>query len=44
MILITLDGSVLEKVLKLGFKASNNKREYKALLVGLRVAKKPYIK
>lgn len=40
MVLITPDNSVLEKVLKLGFKMNNNKIEYKALLVGLRVAEK----
>lgn len=34
MVLILPDRSILEQALKLGFKASNNKAEYKALLAG----------
>lgn len=36
----TLDGSILEHALKLGFKASNNETEYKAFLAELRIAEK----
>ena len=38
MVLITPDGSMLEQVITLGFKASNNEAEYEALLAGLRMA------
>ncbi|KAM2778465.1 hypothetical protein COP1_013842 [Malus domestica] len=35
VVLVTPDGSMLEQVITLGFKASNNEAEYEALLVGL---------
>lgn len=38
VVLITLDGSSIEAVVKLDFHASNNKAEYKALLSGLLMA------
>ncbi|XP_070672082.1 uncharacterized protein [Malus domestica] len=38
LVLITLDGSMLERAITLGFKASNNEAEYDALLAGLRMA------
>lgn len=44
MILQLLDGSILEQVLKLGFKASNNQAEYEALLAGLKVAEELQVK
>ena len=37
IIVITPEGIKLEHSFKLGFKASNNKVEYEALLAGLRV-------
>ena len=39
VVLITPDGSMLEQVITLGFKASNNEAEYETLLAGLRMAK-----
>ncbi|KAM1240075.1 hypothetical protein ACFX2J_045436 [Malus domestica] len=39
IILVTPDNSMLEQAITLGFKASNNEDVYKALLVGLRMAK-----
>ncbi|KAM2248724.1 hypothetical protein ACFXTI_003466 [Malus domestica] len=39
IVLVTLDGSMLEQAITLGFKASNNEAEYEALLAGLRMAK-----
>lgn len=38
--LISLEGIRLEKLLRLGFQASNNEAEYEALLARLRVAQK----
>ncbi|KAM2356212.1 hypothetical protein ACFX1X_010707 [Malus domestica] len=39
MVLVTPDGSMLEHMITLCFKASNNEVEYEALLAGLRMAK-----
>ncbi|KAM2860025.1 hypothetical protein COP2_025370 [Malus domestica] len=39
VVLVTPDGSMLEQVITLGFKASNNEAEYEALLAGIRMAK-----
>ncbi|KAM1559810.1 hypothetical protein ACFX1X_003117 [Malus domestica] len=39
VVLVTPNGSMLEQAITLGFKASNNEAEYKALLAGLRMAK-----
>ncbi|KAM2599253.1 hypothetical protein TB2_037696 [Malus domestica] len=39
MILVTSDGSMLNQAITLGFKSSNNKTEYEALLTGFRMAK-----
>ena len=36
IVIITLEGILLEHSFRLGFNASNNKVEYKALLAGLR--------
>ena len=36
IVIITLEGILLEHSFKLGFNASNNEAEYEALLVGLR--------
>ena len=36
IVIITLEGIQLEYSFRLGFRASNNKAEYKALLIGLR--------
>ena len=36
IVIITLEGIRLEHSFRLGFRASNNEAEYKALLVGLR--------
>ncbi|CAL8122678.1 unnamed protein product [Prunus armeniaca] len=44
VVIITLDGTLLEQVIMLGFPASNNEAEYEALLAGLRLAKKLSIK
>ena len=44
MVLFTPDGSMLEHAITIGFKASNNEAEYKALLVGLRMAKNLAVK
>lgn len=44
MVLQTLDRYILKQALKLGFKASNNKVKYKALLIGLKVAKELQVK
>ncbi|XP_068328033.1 uncharacterized protein [Pyrus communis] len=38
-VVLVLDGSILEQVITLGLKTSNNKAEYEALLAGLRMAK-----
>ena len=38
IVIITPEGIKLEHSFRLGFKASNNKAEYKALFAGLRVA------
>ncbi|KAM1978656.1 hypothetical protein ACFX16_015329 [Malus domestica] len=38
-VLVTLDDSMLEQAITLGFKASNNKAEYDALLAGLQMEK-----
>ena len=40
IILITLTGNRFHSALQFGFKASNNKAEYKALLAGLQIASK----
>lgn len=40
LILTSLEGVVVEHVLHFGFKASNNKNKYEALLVGLKVTQK----
>ena len=37
IVMISPEGLWLEKSLRLGFRASNNEAEYKALIVGLRV-------
>lgn len=37
--LVSLEGVKLERSLKLGFQALNNKVKYEALIVGLRAAK-----
>ncbi|KAM1333679.1 hypothetical protein ACFX2F_009683 [Malus domestica] len=39
VVFVTLDGSMLEQAITLGFKASNNKTEYEALLAGIRMKK-----
>ncbi|KAM1349727.1 hypothetical protein ACFX2F_003766 [Malus domestica] len=39
VVLVTLDGSMLDKVITLSFKASNNEAEHEALLVGFQMAK-----
>lgn len=39
VVIITLDGTLLEQVITLGFPASNNEVEYQTLLAGLRLAK-----
>ncbi|KAM0981395.1 hypothetical protein ACFX2A_014732 [Malus domestica] len=44
MVLVTLNSSMLEQAITLGFKASNNEAEYEALLVGLRMAKDLVVK
>ncbi|KAI5324135.1 hypothetical protein L3X38_033208 [Prunus dulcis] len=44
VIIITLDGTLLEQATTLGFSASNSEAEYEALLVGLRLAKELSIK
>ncbi|MBT0984650.1 reverse transcriptase-like protein, partial [Salmonella enterica subsp. enterica serovar Typhimurium] len=38
IVFVTPDGSMLKQAITLGFKASNNKAEYEALLTGLRMA------
>ena len=38
IVIVTLEGTRLEHSFRLGFRASNNEVEYKALLAGLRVA------
>ena len=35
LIVISLDKIIIEKSLRLGFSATNNEAEYKALLVGI---------
>ncbi|XP_020415572.1 uncharacterized protein LOC109948075 [Prunus persica] len=44
VVLTTLDGTLLEQAITLGFPASNNEAEYEALLSGLRLAKELIIK
>ena len=44
MIFITPEGAMMERVVTLGFAASNNEVEYEALLSGLRAAKELRIK
>ncbi|KAI5317797.1 hypothetical protein L3X38_037504 [Prunus dulcis] len=44
VVITTLDGTLLEQAISLGFPASNNEEEYKALLAGLRLAKELAIK
>ncbi|BFG30870.1 hypothetical protein CerSpe_171440 [Prunus speciosa] len=44
VVIITLDGTLLEQAITLGFLASNNEAEYEALLAGLRLAKELSIK
>ena len=39
MVLVALDGSMLQQAITLGFKASNIEAEYKALLASLRMTK-----
>ena len=39
IILITLDGMVVEYVLRFTFPTSNNEAEYEALIIGLKLAK-----
>ena len=39
IILISPEGVIVEKSFRLGFPASNNKAEYEALLVGLRMSR-----
>ncbi|XP_075640509.1 uncharacterized protein LOC142612283 [Castanea sativa] len=40
LVLVSLEGIVIEKSLRLGFSASNNGAEYEALLVGMTMVKK----
>ncbi|KAI5321606.1 hypothetical protein L3X38_030677 [Prunus dulcis] len=44
VVIITLDGTLLEQAITLGIPASNNEAEYEALLAGLRLTKKLSIK
>ncbi|KAI5351644.1 hypothetical protein L3X38_004535 [Prunus dulcis] len=44
VVIITLDGTLLEQAITLGFSASNNEAEYEAWLAGLRLAKELTIK
>ncbi|CAL2237149.1 unnamed protein product [Prunus armeniaca] len=44
VVIITLDGTLLEQAITLGFSASNNEAEYEAFLAGLRLAKELSIK
>ncbi|CAL2262908.1 unnamed protein product [Prunus armeniaca] len=44
VVIITLDGTLLEQAITLGFSASNNEAEYEALLAGLRLVKELSIK
>ncbi|KAI5317142.1 hypothetical protein L3X38_036849 [Prunus dulcis] len=44
VVIVTLDGTLLEQVITLGFPASNNEAEYEALLAGLRLANELSIK
>ena len=37
MVLVSLDGLILEQSIRLGFKASNNEAEYEALIAGLKL-------
>ena len=39
LMLISLEGHQMHCALRFGFKASNNEAEYKALIVGLKLAK-----
>ena len=39
IVIITLEGIILEHSLRLGFRASNNKTEYKALLARLKAVR-----
>ncbi|KAI5324122.1 hypothetical protein L3X38_033195 [Prunus dulcis] len=43
-VIITLDGTLLEQAITLGFPTSNNKAEYEALLIGMCLAKELSIK
>ena len=40
IVLISLEGLVLEQAVQLKFSASNNEAEYEAMLIGLRTARK----
>ena len=42
--LVSPEGVKLERLLKLGFRASNNEAEYEAFIVGLRAAKNLKVK
>ncbi|KAI5328251.1 hypothetical protein L3X38_027648 [Prunus dulcis] len=44
VVIVTLDGTLLEQAITLGFPTSNNEAEYKALLAGFRLAKELSIK
>ena len=41
LILTNSEGIVIEYVIRFNFKASNNQAEYEALLIRLKIAKKP---
>ena len=40
MVVVSLERIIIEKSLKLGFSATNNESEYKALLVGMAMVQK----
>jgi ribonuclease HI len=40
IVLVSLEGLVLEQVIQLKFSASNNEAEYEPLMIGLKTAKK----
>ena len=44
MVLVALDGSMLEQAITLGFKASNIEAEYKTLLASLQMTKHLVVK
>lgn len=44
VVITTMDRTLLEQAITLGFPASNNEAEYEALLAGLRLAKELAIK